>query len=152
MMFDDQTPLGEAREWLRERADDGASCPCCTQFAKVYRRKIHATMARELILVYRHAGLGVFDLPPLVPNSGDLPKTRFWGLLARVDGVREDGSRRVGLWRVTDAGQQFVLMRLAVPKYARIYDGRCLGLVGAPVTIRDCLGSRFNYDELMRGV
>lgn len=33
-----------------------------------------------------------------------------------------------------------------------IYDGRCLSLTGDEVGIRDALGSRFNYDELMVGL
>ena len=41
--------LGDAREWLRERVEHGARCPCCTQFAKVYERKLNSRMARQLI-------------------------------------------------------------------------------------------------------
>ena len=33
--------LDEAKAWLRDQVDDGAHCPCCGQFAKVYKRRIH---------------------------------------------------------------------------------------------------------------
>ncbi len=38
-----------------------------------------------------------------------------------------------------------------VPRHALIYDGRLLRLEGELVGIRDCLGDKFDYDELMSG-
>jgi hypothetical protein len=155
------TTLLEAQEWLRERVDHGAACPCCTQFAKVYRRKIHSTMARDLLITYREAGQEWFHLPSLLASragvrpgqGGDFCKLAYWGLIEEDDAVRDDGSTRSGWWRITDLGDQFVRNRLAVPKYARIYDGRCMGLVDESMaTIRDALGSKFNYDDLMQGI
>lgn len=74
-----------------------------------------------------------------------------WGLIEEEPIVRPDGGR-AGWWRITPFGQQFVLGNSTVPKYARLYDGRCLGLEGVPVTIRDCLGTKFNYADLMAGI
>jgi hypothetical protein len=148
--------LHEARSELRKLVDDGCACPCCSQFAKVYRRKIHATMARELIHFYRRAGRELFDLPLLAGEvsgkrrayTGDSAKLRYWGLMVEDDARREDGGR-AGFWRVTEKGEAWVLDRIRVPKYARIYDGRCLGLMGEPVSIIDALGDKFSYRELM---
>ena len=39
--------------------------------------------------------------------------------------------------------------KLKVQKYARIYNDCCLGLEGDLVGIRDALGTKFDYDELM---
>lgn len=145
---------------LRELVDDGCSCPLCTQFAKVYRRKIHATMARELIHFYRRAGVGEwFDLPLLAGEvsgkrrayTGDSAKLRYWGLMVENDARREDGGR-AGWWQVTERGRAWVLRQLLIPKYARVYDGRCLGHEGEHVSILDALGTRFDYHELMAGV
>jgi hypothetical protein len=44
-----------------------------------------------------------------------------------------------------------VLNRSLVPTYAQIYDGRCLGYDGEPVSIVDALGKKFDYHELMEG-
>lgn len=147
--------LAEARAELRELVDDGHACPCCTQFAKVYRRKIHATMARQLVYFYRRAGTDWFDLPQLSGEvtgtrawGGDAAKLRYWALLVEADIERDDGGR-AGWWRLTSDGVLFVCDELRVPKYARIYDGRCLGLIGEPIGIRDALGDRFDYRELM---
>lgn len=142
----------QAREWLRVRVDDGVKCPCCTQFAKVYRRRIHTTMARDLITAYRNTGHDWFHLPTLLGgrHQGDFPKLAHWGLIVEMPAVREDGSSRAGWWCVTEDGRRFALGQTRVPKYARIYDGRLLGLDATEtVSIRDALGDRFDYDELM---
>lgn len=150
----DQITLAQAREELRARVTDGAVCPCCTQYAKVYRRKITSQVARVLIAMHRDAGTGWVHLPTLIERKGaDEAKARYWGLIeASEDDVREDGSPRVGWWRLTPAGEAFVLDRLRVPKYAHIYDGRCLSLDDTEtVSIRDALGTRFDYRDLMAG-
>jgi len=150
--WDDGMTLGEARDWLRERIEDGEECPCCRQFAKVYRRRLYATMAHELILCWRAGGTDWFYLPDTIQRGGDVAKCRYWGLMQEAEGVRDDGSSRHGWWRVTDVGQRFVRGQTSVMSHARIYDGRCLGLVGEPITIQEALGQRFDYAELMAGV
>lgn len=154
--------LDEAREWLRNQIDDGATCPLCAQHAKVYRRTITSPMALALIAIYRHAPIGTWvDVPALAatmrtgskrPTGGDEAKTRYWGLLEPMpDAKREDGSTRTGWWRLTGPGADFVRGDLIVPKHARIYDGRLLALddTAGMIGIRDALGTRFDYDELM---
>lgn len=153
MTVDTDLSLEEARAWLRERVDEGERCPCCTQFAKVYKRSINSTMARGLIDIYRASGQEWCHVRTLRRRSGagdnrEESKLRYWGLVEEESERREDGGRS-GWWRVTPVGQQFVLGQLHVAKYAHIYDGRCLRLSGPLVTIRQALGSRFNYDELM---
>jgi hypothetical protein len=145
-------PLGEARTLLRDLVYEGHRCPCCTQFAKVYQRKIHSTMAASLITVVRAAGEDWVHVPSLFPRNraADVPKLRWWGLLVERDATREDGGH-VGTWRVTPDGVAWVAERMTVPKYVRVYDNRVLGFLGEPVSIRDALGTRFRYDELMAG-
>jgi hypothetical protein len=156
--LDDASTLGEARDWLRERVEHGERCPCCTQFAKVYRRALPSATARAMIALHRHSAPGEFVfLPPLLDAMHGTPALggyatlgHFWGLLEQQPGEREDGSWRVGWWRLTPNGRAYVIGALpAVPKYARIYDGRCLGLDGPPWSITDALGSKFDYRELM---
>lgn len=152
MFPSDDGTLREARDWLRERVDDGATCPCCTQLAKVYRRRIHATLARAIITLYRHGGLGQFVHAPSLPgDTHEISQAVWWGLIEEDEAVREDRGR-AGWWRVTPLGAAFILQEQQVPKYARVYDGRCLGLVGEPVWISDALGAKFSYADLMAGV
>lgn len=146
--------IAQAKDWLRRRVDDGERCPVCTQYAKVYRRAIHATMARTLILAYQTHGQDWFHLATLTKTTGrggEEGKLRYWGLLEEETERRPDGGRS-GWWRVTDDGAAFVERRRTVQKYARIYDGRCLGLDGDLIGIKDALGKKFNYDDLMKGI
>ena len=144
--------LEEAKDWLRERLDHGADCPCCTQRAQVYRRKLNSRMARGLIALYLATGGRDYGHLPTIAGDGcEVGKLRYWGLVVEEPEARPDGGR-AGYWKLTPDGVDFVRGRLRVPKYARIYDGRRLGLRGEPVDIRDCLGSPFHYDELMAGI
>lgn len=148
----DDVPLAAARDWLRTRAlDGGAHCPCCTQYAKVYRRKLTSATGRALCELWRAAGQRFAYLPDVVSVRADEAKARYWGLIESRGEYRDDGSPRSGFWRLTDDGVGFVSHRYRVPAYALIYDGRCLGLEGEPVGIDDVLGSRFDYGELMGG-
>lgn len=147
------TPLGEVVAWLRENLNSGVNCPACTQLAKVYRRKINSGMAHALIEMYRHARREWFYLPDITDRwqGRDEAGLRYWGLTEEASEPRPDGGR-AGWWRVTEEGERYVNSLLRMPKYAQVYDGRCLGLEGEPVSIREALGSKFNYDELMLGI
>jgi hypothetical protein len=151
--FDDATPLGLAQKWLRERAaGEGAKCPCCSQFTRVYRRGIGAPMAHGLIRAYRAAGLEWFHMPTVLNRiAGDHAKLRYWGLIEEDEQAVANGGRTAGVWRVTELGERFVQCLESVPRYALIYDGRLLRLDKSQgyVTIRTALGTKFDYDELM---
>lgn len=142
--------LADARAELRKLVRDGAECPCCTQFAKVYRFAFNGAMAVGLIRMYRTGGQEWVHVPDLRLPGGHMLKARYWGLIEKPpELVRDDGSKRVGIWRMTDAGAAFVNDRARILSHAVIYNNRCLRLVGDPMTIRQLLGKRFDYGELM---
>lgn len=151
--FDDGTTLVEAREWLRDRIDHGAHCPCCGQLAKVYRRKINAGMAVALIrLCIASRGDAFVHLPPIDPSHGDAAKMVHWGLIEEELTTRPDGGR-AGYWRPTPRGRRWAHNRSTVPKFAVIYDGGCHRLDPAESwSVVDALAKRFDLDELWRGV
>jgi len=147
--------LTEARDWLRERLYDGARCPCCEQYARVYRRKLNATMIRALVALYRAGGTERYVHGPTVLRGtnvfgGEVGKLALFGLVAEETARREDGGRS-GWWLVTREGEEFLHRRRVVRKYATVYDGRRLGWAGDDVTVDDALGTKFRLDELMRG-
>jgi hypothetical protein len=149
MTFTDDMTLGSAREALYDLVDEGHECPCCHQFAKVYKRQIYSTMARELIRCYKADPHDWFHLPTVVGyNGGDITKVRYWGLLEEEVARRVDGGR-AGYWRFTSAGRGFVNNVVAVPRYAFLYDGELLFLKGDDTRIVDSLGKKFDYRELM---
>lgn len=157
--------LEYTKRWLQERIDEGVACPCCEQFAKIYKRPMTGTMAHALILIYRHfldrnvgewlhvptyltamSGLG-----PMA-RGGDWAKLVHWGLILEKGDVRDDGSNRAGYYKITDEGRQFVECRIKVFKYVWIYNGVAFARdMDCPlVSIRDVLGTRFDYAELMK--
>jgi hypothetical protein len=144
--------LEEARtRLLVQIANGGVRCPCCQQFAKIYRRQINAGMAISLIRMFRRGGLEWMHIPTTISaRSREEGKLAYWGLLEEATEPREDGGR-AGYWRVTVKGAAFITRGLRVPKYAKIYDGQLLELeADEMVNIRDCLGKKFELDELMR--
>lgn len=151
------TPHGVVKASLREDVEQpgGGICPTCTQHAQVYRRKINAGMAVSLLRMFAHdpVNLGWLHVPTVVGGrSREEGKLAYWGLVEEELVRREDGGR-AGFWRVTELGRLFAQGRTTLPKYARIYNGRCLGLdTTSHAGIRDALGTQFSYDELMAGL
>ena len=145
--------------------EKGAICPTCGQFAKIYRkRRVTGSMAFGLILIYRYSKTlefplsfikvdDVFNHNPQVRSvtqvTGEFPKLRHWDLIKKNDGIREDGSSRTNLYRITVRGIAFVLDQIMITKYATIYNDTKLEFWGPQVTIKECLGKKFNYRELM---
>lgn len=148
------TTLGEAKDWLRARVRDGARCPCCDQYAKVYRRKLNASMARALIALARESGGAEVHLFRFLRERriqhSDAPALRHWGFIKEADREREDGNPRAGYYRITQAGLDFAERRTSAASHALLYDNRLLQLdTEAMTTIVGALGRRFDYDELM---
>jgi hypothetical protein len=143
--------LGEAQKWLAERIANGARCPCCNQYTKVYRRQINSGMARSLIAMYLHGPQGQWvHLPTQVgARSREEGKLRYWGLVEEQVTVQRDDGGRAGYWRLTDAGRDWVTGKSTVPKFASVYNNTVLRHYGEQVSISDALGSKFNYNELM---
>jgi hypothetical protein len=147
--------LEEARAWLEHHKEDGVRCPCCTQFAKIYTRKLNSAMARDLIWLvrmFKHTGDWV-DVPATGPislqRSRELAKLVYWRLVECKIEASKRGARTSGIWRPTWPGIMFAENKIALPKYVRVYDGGFLSYPDKGVTtIREALGDHFDYDEL----
>lgn len=151
--FSDGVTLGAARQWLRDQVrDEGAICPCCRQMAKVYKRSINATQARALIAAWKAVGRMDFHQPTILKElpGGDYAKLRFWGLIEDLQERREDGGRG-GWWRITDLGEAWARGKIGVPRHAYVYNNQLLYLDDSEgeIMVRDALGEKFDYDELM---
>lgn len=150
--FTDELTLREARELLRPLAREGHKCPLCTQFVKIYRRQINATMARNLIIAFQRHEYQPFHLAELDgrgdKREADFAKLRFWGLIHEEDERREDGGR-AGYWRISALGSCWIYDETTVSRYALIFDNRLLGHEGEPWSVRQALGTKFDYAELM---
>lgn len=141
----------QARKWLTERlrAGEQQRCPVCTQHTKIYKRRVNAGMARRLILMHRFFGSEFGHVGNLPDRTHETAQLSWWGLIEEASDRREDGGRS-GWWRVTEQGHLFARAALTIPKYALVYDSRLLGLDDSEqVGILDCLGAKFDYQELM---
>lgn len=160
--------LEDAKRWLRARFGKGATCPCCAQFVKLYKRPFNKSMAYVLLLIARYyrrvevqpdewlhvpsyiAEVAVGNPRRAAAVRGDWAKLKFWGLIEEKPETRSDGSPRVGYWRLTALGRQFVAREIKVPSHVYLYNGEPLQrAVERQITIDDALGTEFSYAEIM---
>lgn len=150
--------LAFARERVIAGRERGMICPCCDQFIKVYNRKLNSAMAYSLILIHRyfqrpdaeewlHVERYLKPRPQI--DCHDFPKLRFWNLLKAMQGTRDDGSKRMGFYKITDLGIRFAQNQSRLPKRAAIVIDTAIGFSDETTNIVEALGSRFNYLELM---
>jgi hypothetical protein len=152
--------LDEAREWVSENLEDGAECPCCGQLAKLYKRKLNSSMARSLIWLVRHAGPVAREwvdvaqeAPKWLLKSRELPKLAHWGLIEEMPKDPDDTTRRTsGTWRPTEEGVDFVYVRIKATARVHLYNNTLEGFdEDEYITIKQALGKKFDYEELMNG-
>lgn len=143
--------LEEAKQYLRERMyGDGAECPCCTQFVKIYKRSITSSMCWALAEFY--AGNGqqyehaneFFKEREGIPDSlrGDFAKFKFWMIVAPHEDKR-------GYYRVTDTGRAFLEEGLEVPKFFAIFNDNILKQSDEMVTIQQASENKFDLEKLL---
>lgn len=146
--------LEEAKQWLRDRWEDGADCPCCGQFAKLYKRPLTSSMAVAMILIARYPGRGYFHVgdwlarwtQTAVIRGGDWAKLRHWGL------IENDAAGRSGHYRMTERGRDFVYANLAVPRHVYLYNAQKYDRIDPlreTTTLREALGDKFDLQALM---
>jgi hypothetical protein len=154
----DEMTLTEAKEWLRARVVKGERCPCCDQFARVYRRTINRSMAKTLVALCRVGGTHTFvhqraveraaaryyDLVGL--DTHEISQLSWWVLVEEELISRPDGGR-AGWWRATPLGMAWASGKTVVPRYAHLYNGKVLRVDGLPLRIRQVKG--FDLRELM---
>jgi hypothetical protein len=156
--YSEETTLYEAIIYLDENKREGVHCPCCNQLAKIYKRSINATMVKPLIKLYKlhkfnfnwmdYHHIASFEAQKA--GGGDFAKLSYWGLIEeKIKDSTNTTSRTSGLWRITHFGKMFVEGMYRVQKYVLLYDSKLLRFEGDYLYIKDCLGNKFNYEELM---
>lgn len=151
----DPVSLEDAKaEFKKGRDGKGAFCPCCGKFGKLYKRRFNSGLARSLIwLVRTHAeNPGWVNVPATAPRyvtgSREFGKLEHWGVARSADNT--DKSKRCsGLWMPTQDGIDFVHGKCVVPKHMWEYDNTVEFWSEETSDIREALGAKFNYEELM---
>lgn len=148
--YGDRT-LHEARAQVEQAAWDGIECPCCGQLAKIYKRKFNSNMAVFLISLVQMTLTepnGWVHHSQCKYRGRDYSYIEAWGL-AGTRPSRDSEKRMSGYWKPTPMGLAFTMEQLLIPSHIHLYNNIVVGVEQTKVTIRDALGDKFNYDELM---
>ena len=154
-LFSDATVV-EARAALlsivKERGGK-ADCPVCQRHTQIYWHPINKNMAKGLIALWQDHRRGWGDIQAVrikhnLHRSKQETTIARWGLMEEEAVRRPDGGR-AGFWRVTADGERWLKGEKNIPKYALLYDSKCLGHRGEYVSIHDALGMNFDYRSVM---
>lgn len=129
------------------------NCPCCGRFSKMYRRQINSGVAIQLIKLYRLGGASEYIHASLLINkgvsgAGDLTKAKYWGLIQSKTHTPSE-KKSSGYWKLTEMGIDFVKHDVEIKKCALVFDDNVIGFEGNYINITQCLGEKFDYQQLM---
>ena len=136
------------RAWMAPQLEQGTSCPCCDRFTKIYKRKFNSGMACFLIDFYKKYGTSAVNMSDHHPvdqqraHHQEYEKLPHWGLLTRTDSSPH-------LWSVTPLGVLFLRGETGISKWVWLKHGVCVQKSKDKINIRQALGSKFDYKELM---
>jgi hypothetical protein len=148
----------EAKAHLRANFEKGVDCACCGQYVKLYKRKLNSGMALFLIGLYR---LSVSNMTMFFSNhevmaemkintsSLDYSVMKHFGLI--YTRISEAGKKDSGKWMITSKGVNLLLGQSTSPKHVFLYNNKRQGFSDETITIKEALGSKFDFDELMKG-
>jgi hypothetical protein len=135
---------------------DQVKCPCCFRKSKIYKLAVHSGTARQLIRLYQLGGEHQFihitrltaDIG--INNGGNFSITKHWGLTKQMEKDPTDKKRRVsGYWKLTPLGVDFVKGIALIPARAIVLNKVLIEYAGDSVSINECLGKEFSYQDLM---
>ena len=151
--------LSDLRHDVLSKKHTGTTCPCCGRYVKLYKRKLTSSMVKALILIYKYFKLNpeswlhvenyLKDQKISAAVRGDFPKLRYWGLLEKQIDKRDDGSGRVGYYKITQKGIDFVKGKVEVPRFAYIYNQKVEQFDKEQTDVKKALGDKFDYEELI---
>lgn len=170
----DRSPTPEeilrVQRFFASNLDKGTDCPCCTRHAKRQLRPLGCGPARWLIeIVYLsdegqaiHTGTVLKSLKGKNISGSDA--TSVLPLYGLIEPAKDPNAgtnppppssrahakgRTSGFWKPTKLGRAFALDKIQVP--AKVVT--CLGVPeafdGDLISIKDAIGKKFNYDEIM---
>lgn len=144
------------KDELRLQLDKGAHCDICTQYVRMYKKRLSSTAVGMMIRLYKlekHTEEPFHHLNELmkgysISGCGDFATARFWGLIEEMS--NDDPTKKAsGMWALTNNGKKFILNQARVKSHARIYNAKCYGLDGEYINVKEALRKKFNYEELM---
>ena len=126
-------------------------CEHCGHVKKTWKKSIISTAVAALVrLVMVYGGKPVhLDKFNVVQKDRNVSQLVFWGLV--VPAINDDtGKRASGMWSPTQAGINFVNRKTVIQKYIITIENEFVGFDGEWIGVREALGKRFDYSELMK--
>jgi len=152
--------LEEAKQLLRDNWEQGIKCPCCGQWVKRYPYKLNSNAAVSLIWIYR---LGLDEKDGWVHVQQRFTEVfnrnatamsyivlKHWGFIEPKPNNLDPDKNASGYWRITTRGINFVLHGTKEPTHAHVYNNRAVGFAEEYADIKQALGVKFSYAELMQ--
>jgi len=149
MIVNNDTLLEQAQEELLDNIEEGTTCLCCGQLAKIYKMKMTSTMAFCLIKLSKKPDAFYHISTMGHSGGGEFAKLRHWGLIEQQENNNNKKKRTSGFWAITPKGREFVLSNIKIPKYYEIYNNNILEFSNELITIKQALNNKFDYSELM---
>jgi hypothetical protein len=129
---------------------------------KTYRRKIHAEMVLWLVGLYRLTKKSkdelYFTTLDIVGGSRHLRAGGtngtlliHWGLIKKIHNANRSGAP-AGSYRITEKGIDFLQGKIPVCTWVELRNGELINSSSEVADVKKCLGSKFNYNELMNGL
>ena len=144
--------LAEAKMWLQGQLEEGVMCPCCSQYARIYKRKLNSTMGYALLWLCRAYSGDWINVPKKGPRSviatNQLGTLALWGVIEQKPNV-DSRKKHSGFWRPTRQGQDFANERVMLPTHVYLYNNKVQRWSNERGDIREALGKYFDYAELM---
>ena len=145
--------LAAAKDFVAQKLEKGSDCPCCGRLVKLYKRKLHAEMARfltNLVNAYQKEPR-YYSTRELLPGAAkaatDGSFLIHWGLIEKLQGKNKSGAK-AGMYRPTADGIEFAHNRLAVASHIFLLVNKFQGFSKSTTFISDV--ESFNFHELMR--
>ena len=156
--------IKEVKEFLRANYEKGCKCPACGQTTRLYKRKLNSGMALFLIGLYKltkNANNGSYTKVVFFSNKEVMSKMKIntasldYSVLKHFDlispRVSQGGKKDSGHWSITWKGIDVIERDIPLSKHVFLYNNKRQGFSDEKVTIKEALGSKFDFDELMRG-
>ena len=149
MFGDEGAWLAKMRnDWNKSIEADGAFCPCCGKWGKVYKIKLsqHLALCLRWIAVHGEGDDSWVDVQNKAPRW--MLKSKTYNLLEHW-GLIEGKATRSGIWRATLKGWDFINGLSMMPAAVYIYDNKVWGFDEEETSFAGCFGKHFDFDEMM---
>lgn len=147
--------IENAKVFLKENWKKGLDCPCCGRYVKLYTYSFNSSMAKLLIFMYKQKKLGntPIHIEQTLADKGIRSvqvqsKLVHWGLIEPIENL-DTAKRMSGYYFLTDEGEKFVLGFSRLPKSIDYYNEVVYARSEELIDIKQALGKKFNYAELM---